>query len=375
MKRDYYEVLGLTRSASIDDIKRSYRRLALKHHPDKGGDEKTFKEISEAYHVLGDAKKKEQYDRFGFDAVNASEMPDFHSMMKDIFGAGGGHGGFPFDMFPRPGGANRKTDPIQVVISITLDEVYHGVEKTVRWTRNRLRSRQLPQCDTCHGSGNRVQVVNMGFMQHQQIVPCPACEGHGVRVRPEDLLPTEETAVIEIEKGFPPGQKILENRGHEHPKMMSGDVIVQIRYAPHATFETYNKNDLICRMDITLYESLTRIDRDIPFFDHTSLCLSIQNQIVSGNQTIRIQGKGLPVWKRPSRYGDLYIRINVLYPPKPIQEKYFRYLSGILGQKSLYPHDDRPRETTEYELLTELPRSGEEEGGDNERAGIECRPS
>jgi DnaJ-class molecular chaperone len=214
----------------------------------------------------------------------------------------------------------------------------------------------------------------MGFMQHQQIVPCPSCQGHGVCVRPDDFQPTDETASIEIDKGIPnQTQKILEGRGHEHPKMTSGDVVVEIRYASHPTFEVYNKNDLIHHMDITLYESLTRIDRDIPFLDKNPLCLSIQNQIVSGGQTIRIAGKGLPVWKRSSRYGDLYIKINVLYPPKPIAEKYFRYLSGILGQKSLFTHNDLPRETIGYEVLTELPCSKEEET--DERAGIECRPS
>ena len=186
-KRDYYEILGVDKSAGADEIKKAYRKVAIKYHPDKNPDdpsaEDKFKEAAEAYEVLSDPEKKQRYDRFGHDGMNGGgfggggmSMEDIFSQFGDIFG-----GGSPFDSFFGGGRSRvRKGSNLRIKLKLTLEEVANGVTKKIKV--NRLKAAKgvtFKSCSTCGGSGQVRKVVNTMLGQMMSTNTCPACHGSG----------------------------------------------------------------------------------------------------------------------------------------------------------------------------------------------------
>ncbi|MEM9341029.1 MAG: DnaJ domain-containing protein, partial [Bacteroidota bacterium] len=236
-KRDYYEVLGVGKSASQDEIKKAYRKVAIKFHPDKNpGDaqaEENFKEAAEAYEVLSDQEKRQRYDRFGHQGMNGGgfggggmNMDDIFSQFGDIFGGGGGN---PFESFFGGGGGGRRQrrgSNLRIKLKLTLEEISEGVEKKIKV--NRLVQADgvtYKTCSTCQGSGQVRKAVNTMLGQMVSTSTCPTCSGSGQILdhRPpgvdnSGLVSREEIIPIKIPAGVSEGMQLsMSGKGNEAP--------------------------------------------------------------------------------------------------------------------------------------------------------------
>ncbi len=337
-KRDYYEVLSVSKTASGEEIKRSYRRLAMKYHPDRNaGDgraeaEIKFKECSEAYEVLSDETKRARYDQYGHAGVSAShdyshmEAADIFSMFEDIFGGFGGNGARSSKGATR--GATRGFD-LEVQVELTLAEVATGAEKTIEYERQDI-------CEVCKGSGAKagsspvvcVQCGGQGRIAQQgfggmfrMVTTCPNCRGRGSVVR--DHCPScggtgrqlkKRTVTIKIPGGVHEGQAVRvvgegeAGEGGARP----GDLHCYITVKPHPIFTRHN-NDLVCQVPISFTQAALGSTIDVP-----TLKGSEKLEIPIGSQhgeVFKLRGKGLPD-HRSNRIGDELVQILIEIPKK-----------------------------------------------------------
>ena len=347
-KRDYYEVLGVSKGASDAEIKKAYRKLAMKYHPDYNpGDkdaEAKFKEINEANEVLSDPKKRQLYDQYGFAGVDPTyaaqngggpggfsgfggDGVDLGDIFGDIFGGGfGGFGGSSRQANPN---APRKGQDIRVRITLTFDEAVHGCKKNITITRQQ-------ECTECHGSGCaagtspetcpdcggrgfviRQQRTPFGVMQTQQ--PCSRCGGKGKLVKNpckvchgSGKVATKKTLEVSIPAGIDDGQRISltgqgsvgENNGP------NGDLILLVSVRPHPIFERQG-NNLYCEMPITFVEAALGAKVTVPTLEGSS-----EFTIPEGTQNGSIfvlKGKGVTSVNGRSR-GDLRVKVNIEVP-------------------------------------------------------------
>lgn len=359
-KRDYYDILGISRSASAEEIKRAYRNLARKYHPDvnkQAGAEEKFKEINEAYDVLSEDSKRRAYDRFGHEAVNgAAAGPG---------GYGAGFGGLDdiFNMFvnfgPRgaaPTATAERGDDLRYDLEITLEEAALGIEKTVQFNR-------IETCDLCHGSGARpgTQVdmcptcKGVGVVRHTQntllgtfqtSTTCPRCHGEGRAVSnpcPQcngggRLRKTRERT-IRIPAGVDTGSRIRVAaegdsglRGGE-----PGDLYVVIYVKPHDLFERRG-NDLYCEMPVGFVTASLGGQITVPTI-YGEEKLAIPEGTQSG-ASFRLKDKGMAKYPPPGR-GDLYVIVKVAVPTKLTadQRHLLRQLAESLGEE-VHDHGD-----------------------------------
>ena len=332
-KRDYYDVLGVTNSASKDEIKKAYRKLALKYHPDKTKGDKTseekFKEASEAYHVLSDDKRKNNYDQFG------------HAAFEGAGGGGQGFGGFDFnsssfsdifeDFFGDFGGgtsrrsSNRGND-LRYDTSISLEEAYKGLEKNVKYTTYK-------KCSPCSGSGaakgskpikctycsGRGKVrTNQGFFTIQQT--CPQCSGYGETIGTpcktcsgNGKVQGSENVTVKIPKGVDDGTRIrLSGKGEAGSKGgSSGDLYLFISIDNHTIFKRSEEN-LYYELPISFSDATLGTTVEVPSIDGGKSKIKIPGGTQHGKQ-FRLKGKGMPILRR-SVFGDLYIRVVTQVP-------------------------------------------------------------
>ncbi|ACB34842.1 chaperone protein DnaJ [Leptothrix cholodnii SP-6] len=344
-KRDYYEVLGVGKTASEDEIKKAYRKLAMKHHPDRNqGDgakasEEKFKEAKEAYEMLSDAQKRAAYDQFGHAGVDPNAGgAGFRP------GAGGeGYGGFAEafgdifgDIFGQQGGGGRRGAGGQQVyrgadlsyaMEITLEEAAHGKE-------SQIRIPTWEECDTCHGSGAKPGTsakpcttchgagtvhLRQGFFSIQQT--CPHCHGSG-KIIPEPCtscngagkVKKQKTLEVKIPAGINEGQRIA-LRGHGEPGTQggpAGDLYVEIRIKQHEIFER-DSDDLHCTVPVPLTTAALGGAIEVP-----TLSGSAEIELPEGTQhgkTFRLRGKGIK-GIRSNYPGDLYCHVSVETPVK-----------------------------------------------------------
>jgi DnaJ family protein A protein 2 len=307
-----YETLGVSKEASQAEIKKAYRKLAIQHHPDKGGDEEKFKEITRAYEILSDAEKRAQYDQFGEEGIQDGGMGGGHA--RDIFetlfgGMGGGRGG-------RTSGKRKGQDVVHA-IKATLEQLYNGANRKLAINREVIdNSEPVTTCQDCDGRGVRVQIVRMGPMIQQSQSACPRCNGEGKKYK---IKKEREILEVFIDKGAYHGQKItFANKADEAPNMEPGDVVFVVQEEPHPVF-TRKGEDLFIKKSITLVEALTGFQMVVTHLDGRKLIIKnrpgeIIKPVVEGRGLKAVKGEGMPTLKNPFVKGNLFILIDIVFP-------------------------------------------------------------
>lgn len=318
MSKDYYKILELDKNATPDEIKKSYRKLALKFHPDKGGDEDKFKEISEAYSVLSDPDKKSKYDRFGTidDNGGGFNMDDIFSSFGDIFGFGG-----------RNQRSQRKGNDLRVKVSVELEDILNGCKKKIKYSRSNKCNTcsgkggsELVTCLPCNGRGFREVVQNTSFGVIRQTVSCSNCSGSGKSIKNacntcsgSGTKLVEESVEIEIPKGAVGGTyMVMQRMGNFVRDGIHGDLQIVIDEVKHNRFKREDLN-LILDYDISIIDAILGSEKEIL----TSLNRKIKFVISRGTEhgkVLRIRGNGVPDVNFNGHVGDLLIRVNIKIP-------------------------------------------------------------
>ena len=354
-KRDYYEVLGVDKGASAEDIKKAYRKMAIKYHPDKNpGDkeaEEKFKEAAEAYSVLSDADKKARYDQFGHAGVEGAG-PDFsggfgnlNDILNDLFGGafGGGFGGF--GGFGGGFGGQRgqrqqrvfRGRDIRVRVKLTLEEIAKGVEKEISIEKNvpctecggkgAKNSSDIKTCPGCQGTGQVQRVVNSFLGQTVTYSTCQQCGGEGkIITNPcrscngTGLVRKRETIKVKIPAGVEAGMQLtLQGEGHAAKNNgINGDLLVVIEEQEHANLKREG-NNLYYTKVISVVDAMLGAEVNIPCLDG-EYKIKVDPGTQSG-EVVRLRGRGLPSVNGYGGTGDLYVKIAVWIPKKLNKEE------------------------------------------------------
>ena len=346
-KRDYYEVLGVDKNATADDIKRAYRKLAVKYHPDKNPGnkeaEEKFKEAAEAYSVLSDSDKKMKYDQFGHAGVDGAG-PDFsggfgnlNDILNDLFGGafGGGFGGFGGFGGGFGGGQRRERvyrgRDIRVRVKLTLEEIAKGVEKEISIEKNvpcpdcggrgARNSSDVKTCPACNGTGKVQRVVNSFLGQTVTYSTCQQCGGEGKIIsnpchtcNGTGLVRQRETIKVKIPAGVEAGmQMTVQGEGHAAKNNgINGDLLVVIEEQEHPDFRREGSNLLYTKV-ISIVDAMLGCEVEIPCLDG-KYKVKVEPGTQSGT-VVRLRGKGLPSVNSYGT-GDLYVKIAVWIPKK-----------------------------------------------------------
>lgn len=341
MAKDYYEILGISRSASKDEIKKAFHKLAHKYHPDKsGGDEKKFKEMNEAYQVLSDETKRRQYDQYGSTSFDGGGPPPGAGFSGQGFGGGGFDGVDLGDIFNdffgagfNQGGGQRveRGRDISVDIEISFEHSIFGT------TRNVVLGKSS-QCDTCHGSGakpgtklkkceacsgkGRVNELRKSFLgTFSTVATCSTCQGTGEI--PEEKCKTcsglgihkkQEEIEIKIPPGVNSGEMLrMSGKGEAVSRGVPGDLYIKMRVKPHAIYHREGSN-LVTKLDVKLTDALLGATYKILGLDGKEIEVKIPEGVKFGD-ILRIKEKGVPGTKH-GRSGDIMIHVNIKTPSK-----------------------------------------------------------
>ena len=298
MSCDPYEILGVERTATQDDIKKAYRKLAVKHHPDKGGDPEKFKEISAAYEILSDDQKRSNFDQFG--TADGPQMPDMGEMFKNFFGQGGG-------------GPPRRQDRHHM-IQISLEEAFQGVTKKLKLNIEHPCYSCQQNCQKCQGRGG-VQMQMGPFVMNR---PCDTCQGAGVESKGcpacdrRKVVSESEVITINISKCVMDGETfVIPNKGEQPIKQgeMAGNLVVQVRIKPHAVF-VREGNHLVFTTKISFDESVKGSRVTIPHFAGDMNIDTSYFGIIDPRLRYEIVGKGM------NSESNLYIVFDIQYPKR-----------------------------------------------------------
>ena len=382
-KRDYYEVLGVQKSASADEIKKAYRKLAVKYHPDKNPGnkeaEEKFKEAAEAYSVLSDADKKAKYDQFGHAGVDGAG-PDFsggfgnlNDILNDLFGGafGGGFGGFGGFGGGFGGGQRRERvyrgRDIRVRVKLTLEEIARGVEKEISVEKNvpcpdcggrgARNSSDIKTCPACNGTGQVQRVVNSFLGQTVTYSTCQQCGGEGKIIsnpchtcNGTGLVRQRESIKVKIPAGVEAGmQMTVQGEGHAAKNNgINGDLLVVIEEQEHPDFRREGSNLLYAKV-ISVVDAMLGCEVEIPCLDGKQK-IRVEPGTQSGTVT-RLRGKGLPSVNSYGT-GDLYVKIAVWIPKKLTKEERALFES-IRQNESLKPNPTKDDKSF-FEKLKDL---------------------
>ena len=355
-KRDYYEILGISKSASADEIKKAYRKVAIQFHPDKNPDnkeaEEKFKEAAEAYEILSNADKRAQYDRFGHSRGNGGfsgqnmNMDDIFSQFGDIFGGGGS----PFDSFfgggsTRGGRRQRKGSNLRIKLKLNLEEIAHGVEKKIKVNRLiRAEGVTFKTCTACQGTGQMRKVVNTMLGQMVSASTCSTCDGSGqiIDKRPSGvdnsgLVSKEEIISVKIPSGVADGMQLsMSGKGNEAPGGgVPGDLLILIE-EQEDRFLKRDGNNLVFDLYISFVDAALGTNVEVP-----SVGGKVKIKIEPGTQSgkiLRLRGKGL---KDVNGYevGDQLVYVNV-WTPKKLTPEEKAHLESFRGSSNFEPHPD-----------------------------------
>ncbi len=356
-KRDYYEVLGVSKTASADEIKKAYKKLALQYHPDRNPDnkeaEEKFKEVAEAYSILSDADKKARYDQFGHAGVEGAG-PDFsggfgnlNDILNDLFGGafgggfGGGFGGFGGGFGGQRGGQRQQRvyrgRDIRVRVKLTLEEIAKGVEKEISIEKSvpcheccgkgAKNSADIKTCPACNGTGQVQRVVNSFLGQTVTYSTCQQCGGEGKVISNPcrscggtGLVRKRETVKVNIPPGVEAGMQLTVQGGGHAAKNngINGDLLVVIEEQEHPNLKR-DGNNLYYTKVVSLPDAILGAEVEVPCLDGP-----YKIKVDAGTQSgtvVRLRGKGLPTVNGYGGTGDMYVKIAVWIPRKLNKEE------------------------------------------------------
>jgi DnaJ family protein A protein 2 len=346
----YYDLLKVPKTASDDEIKKAYKKAALEHHPDRGGDSDKFKEISHAYSVLSDPSKRQLYDQFGERGLdngpggpsNAYNGEDPMDIFSQVFSGAARR---------RPGGLARGRDALYN-LELSLEEVASGASRSISYNRDvgcstcgGRGATKIDPCKRCGGSGVVMTRQNIGFLVHMQTM-CPDCNGEGFRV-PRDghckpcsgsgVVGQKEVFTVNIPKGCPEGYQVrFQGKADQLPGHTAGDVVVQVRTKKHSSFTRLGRGqspDLVIKKEISLADALAGCRLDVkPVVSGKEPSVTLgTSTVVSPNDVWVARGLGLPRFDG-STNGDLYVQFSIKFPSKlgELSEKDRERILGVL---------------------------------------------
>jgi len=374
-KRDYYDILGVAKDASSDDIKKAYRKVALKYHPDRNPGnkeaEEKFKEAAEAYEVLSDKDKRAKYDRFGHNGVKGGHgfggfeggmtVEDIFSHFGDIFGDMGG--GSPFESFfgGGPGtrtrrGTGRRGANLRIKVKLTMQEIATGVKKQVKVKKmvpcnvchgsGAKDGSSFNTCQTCRGSGYVRKVTSTILGQMQTTSTCPACHGEGQTIAHrcthcggEGKIYGEETITIDIPAGVHDGiQLSMHGKGNAGDRGgAAGDLLVQIEEIPHPHLKRVN-NDVVYALYLNFADAALGTTVEVPTIDGTA-----KIKIPPGTQAgkiLRLKGKGFPSIDNRYQVGDQLVDINI-WTPQHLSREEHEMMEKLRRSPNFQPHPEK----------------------------------
>ncbi|WP_158826368.1 molecular chaperone DnaJ [Mucilaginibacter lacusdianchii] len=383
-KRDYYDVLGVSRGASDEEIKKAYRKMAIKYHPDKNpGDkaaEENFKEAAEAYEVLSNGEKRRRYDQFGH-AANAQSatgggyggggmnMEDIFSQFGDIFG-----GGSPFEGFFGGGGGRQQNggrrvargSNLRIKVRLTLEEIANGVEKKIKVNKQVVcktcdgsgakDKSSFHTCSTCGGSGAVRRVTNTILGQMQTTSTCPTCNGEGTTITSkcnvchgDGVVRGEETISINIPAGVSEGMQLsMGGKGNAAPRGgVPGDLIILIEEVQHETLKR-DGNNIIYDLHINFVDAALGTSVEVPTIDGKAK-IKIEPG-TQGGKVLRLKGKGVPEVNSYHR-GDQLVHINI-WTPKALSREERETLEKLQNSPNFKPNPGK-NEKSFFERMKE----------------------
>jgi molecular chaperone DnaJ len=371
-KRDYYDILGVSKGSTADEIKKAYRKLAIKFHPDKNPDDKSaedkFKEAAEAYEILSNPEKKQRYDQYGHAGVGSASsggggyggggmnMEDIFSQFGDIFGGGGG-GGSPFDSFfggqqqSRGGRRVTKGSNLRIKVKLTLEEIANGAEKKIKVNKqvtcktcdgSGAKDRNsVSTCSTCGGSGAVRRVTNTILGQMQTSSTCPTCNGSGSQITSkcnschgEGTVRGEETISINIPAGVSDGMQLsMSGKGNAAPNGgVPGDLIILIEEIAHDTLKREG-NNIVYDLHVSIVDAALGYSAEVPTIDGKAK-IKIEPGTQSG-KLLRLKGKGIPEINSYQR-GDQIIHVNI-WTPKVVSSEERELLERLRESPNFKP--------------------------------------
>ena len=361
MKEDYYDILGISKGASDAEIKKAYRKKAIKYHPDKNpGNEEAeamFKKAAEAYEVLRDPQKRARYDQYGHQAFDGSggfggggmNMDDIFSQFGDIFGGafGGGGGGFSGFGGGFGGGGQRrvKGSNLRIRVKLTLEEIANGVEKKIKVKRKKqAEGTTFKTCTTCNGSGQVTRVTNTILGRMQTAATCNVCNGAGQIVESkgsgadtQGMTTVEETVSIKIPAGVVDGMQLkVTGKGNEAPgNGIAGDLLVAIEEKEHPNLQREGDN-LHYDLYISFSEAALGVSKEID-----TVTGKVRIKIDEGTQSgkiLRLRGKGIPSINNYGK-GDLLVHVNV-WTPKTLNKEQKEFFERMQNDENFIPNPE-----------------------------------
>jgi len=374
-KKDYYEVLGVSRNATQEEIKKAYRKLALKYHPDQNPGnkeaEEKFKEITEAYSVLSDEEKKSMYDRYGHEGLNGFQggtsgvdFNDIFSQFSDIFGGG-------FEGFFGSTGSRKRTGQkgpdVKITVKLTLEEIAKGCEKKVKYKKlvecdechgkGSVSVEGIKNCPTCNGTGEIKRKIGGGFFQQIVVSTCNTCGGSGKiivdpckKCKGDGRVKEEVYQTLNIPAGVANGMQLVQRNsgGAGKDGGPNGDLIIQIEEIPHEYFSRDGDN-LIYDLYINIADAALGAYVEVPTLDSKAK-FKIEPGTQSG-KIVRLKGKGLPNLNK-GYTGDLLVYINV-WTPQNLSNEEIKILEKIKNMPGFNPNPVK-KEKSFFEKMKEF---------------------